>query len=171
MMGWAMEITRRTDYAVRLISGLVRSQGEPLSVKTAAEEYDVPYSFARSIQHDLVLSGIITSQRGASGGMLLNIDPSKVTMLELVESVQGPISVAVCAREKDYCPREKACEFHHVWVGADKLLKNYLSSVTIQDLVDGAKSPSISSELAKEDAFTPEKMHNVPCQGCSTLHD
>ncbi|MDO5044776.1 MAG: Rrf2 family transcriptional regulator [Coriobacteriia bacterium] len=166
-----MEITRRTDYAIRLISALVHADGKPLSVRSVAEEYDVPYSFARSIQHDLVLSGIISSTRGANGGMTLNIDPKKVTMLDLIESVQGPISVAICARNKDWCPREKHCEFHHVWMGADHLLHDYLQSVTLQDLIDGVKSPHISEEFTRKDAFTPENIKARSCDFCNKQHD
>lgn len=166
-----MEITRRTDYAIRLIAALVASNGEPLSVRTAAEEYDVPYSFARSIQHDLVIAGIISSVRGASGGMVLNVDPEELTMLDVIESVQGPVGVAVCAREANWCPRESYCQFHPVWIGADALLKDYLSSVSVKDIVDGRKHPMISPEFYGEDAFSPEKVQKFECSGCGHHHN
>jgi len=54
-----MDVTRRTDYAIRLISALTESQGKPLSVREAAEAYSVPYAFARSIQHALVQAGLV----------------------------------------------------------------------------------------------------------------
>lgn len=135
-----MEITRRTDYAIRLITALTKSQGAPLSVRQAAEAQDVPYAFARSIQHDLVLAGLVTSVRGAAGGMMLACDPKTLTLLELIESVQGPITVSVCATEADWCPRERNCSFHPVWESVNILLRDYFSSVSIQDLIDGHKA-------------------------------
>lgn len=163
-----MEITRRTDYAIRLLASLVESNGEPLSVRQAAELYDVPYSFARSIQHDLVLSGIVSSVRGSSGGMVLSVDPAQLSMLEVVESVQGPVGVAICARERDWCPRERFCRFHSFWLGADALLRNYLSSVSIKDLVEGGKNPSVSPEFFKLDAFSEENLQAIyPELSCS----
>lgn len=161
-----MEITRRTDYAIRLIAALVASDGEPLSVRTAAEDYEVPYSFARSIQHDLVIAGIISSVRGASGGMVLNVDPAKLTMLDVVESVQGPVGVAVCSREANWCPREAFCQFHSVWLGADALIRDYLASVSIKDVVDGTGYPKISPRFYGDDAFTPEKFDPGECRAC-----
>ena len=54
-----MDISRKTDYALRMIADLVRHPGSVVSVRSAAEENGVPYSFARSIQHELVRAGII----------------------------------------------------------------------------------------------------------------
>ena len=65
-----MDISRKTDYALRMLSLLVAREGEPLSVRIAAEQVDVPYSFARSIQHALTQAGIIASVRGVQGGMI-----------------------------------------------------------------------------------------------------
>ncbi|MDR3053169.1 MAG: Rrf2 family transcriptional regulator, partial [Coriobacteriales bacterium] len=132
-----MEISRRTDYSIRLIAALSLNEGRPLSVREAAEAQGVPYAFARSIQHDLVLSGFITSIRGARGGMLLAKDPEVLTLLELIEAVQGPVSVAICTADKDWCTRHRGCQFHNVWEGANRLLRDYLGSVSIRDLLNG----------------------------------
>jgi len=147
-----MEITRKTDYAIRLVAALLSKEGKPLSVREAAELQDVPYAFARSIQHDLVLSGFIRSTRGARGGMLLARDPDSLTLLELIEAVQGPISVAICASSPDWCHRERGCMFHMVWEGANTILRDYLSSVTIKQLLEGGKpflTPEVALSLSK----------------------
>jgi Rrf2 family protein len=144
-----MEISRRTDYAIRLVAALVESDGKPLSVREAAARQSVPYAFARSIQHDLVRSGLVKSIRGAHGGMVLAGDPNALTLLELIETVQGPINVAVCTTEPDWCPREKGCEFHDVWEGADKLFKDYLSSVSIKELMGGSPACITKAHYSK----------------------
>jgi Rrf2 family protein len=138
-----VEITRKTDYAIRLIAALIIQDGKPLSVREAAEAQNVPYTFARSIQHDLVLAGFVRSLRGTHGGMLLAKDPDKLTLLELIEAVQGPVSVAVCAASPNWCDREQGCRFHPVWEGANDIIRDYLSSVTIKELLEG-KSPYLS---------------------------
>jgi Rrf2 family protein len=132
-----MEISRRTDYAIRLIAALLLNAGRPLSVREAAAMQDVPYAFARSIQHELVKSGIVKSVRGARGGMLLDVDPAELTLYRLIEVVQGPVNVAICTTDKDWCARHKGCAFHRVWEGANALLKDYLSSVSVKQLIDG----------------------------------
>jgi Rrf2 family protein len=142
-----MEISRRTDYAIRLIAALLQNGGSPLSVREAATMQDVPYAFARSIQHDLVRSGILASIRGARGGMLLAVDPAELTLYRLIEIVQGPVSVAICTTDKDWCARHSGCQFHRVWEGANSILKDYLTSVTIQELIEGKKA-YLSSDFA-----------------------
>ena len=135
-----MEITRRTDYAIRLIAALVQNGGNPFSVREAAEKQGVPYAFARSIQHELVQHGVIRSIRGAKGGMVLNVDPDKFTLFQLIEIVQGTVSVAVCTNDPDWCPRCKTCQFHGVWEGANSIIKDYLTSVSIKELLAGEKA-------------------------------
>lgn len=137
-----MEISRRTDYAIRLVVAMLQNDGNPLSVREAAEIQDVPYSFARGIQHDLVNKGVVKTTRGAHGGMVLSVDPETYTLAELVETVQGPISLAVCQSEDGWCPRDTTCVFHKVWDGASAVLQEYLSSVTIKDLLSG-KQPTL----------------------------
>jgi len=72
--------------------------------------------------------------------MLLNVDPGEFTLFQLIEVVQGPVSVAVCVSDPKWCARANGCPFHEVWQGADVLLKDYLTSVTIQDLISGEKA-------------------------------
>lgn len=138
-----MEISRRTDYAIRLVAALMQNDGKPLSVRTAATMQEVPYSFARSIQHDLVNSGVISALRGARGGMVLAIDPDDYTLAELIETLQGPISLAICLSEEGWCSRSGHCVFHRVWEGGTKLLREYLASITMKDIIDG-KIPYLS---------------------------
>jgi len=135
-----VEISRRTDYAIRLIAALAESAGRPLSVRKAAADYDVPYAFARNIQHDLVQAGILKAVRGSQGGMLLAVDPAELTLYHLIEILQGPITIAVCAADPAWCKRSNNCQFHRVWLGAEFLLKDYLSSVSIEELLSGEKA-------------------------------
>ncbi|MDR0308883.1 MAG: Rrf2 family transcriptional regulator [Coriobacteriales bacterium] len=132
-----MEISRRTDYAIRLISALALNGDSPLSVREAAEKNDVPYAFARSIQHDLVQSGIVKAVRGSQGGMLLAIDPSDLTLCRLIEIMQGPINVATCTSDPDWCKRQKGCPFHPVWLNLEVMIRNYLCSINIKQLMVG----------------------------------
>lgn len=151
-----MEISRKTDYALRMLAELVRAEDGVISVRNAAEKNDVPYSFARSIQHDLVLAGIVESLRGSHGGMKLAVDPSKTTLLDVVEATQGPVSVSDCdTRNSDGgpCPRAHACPFNPIWCGANSLLIDYLRSVSLSEVVYGTKAPSLPRAYWSENAF------------------
>lgn len=134
-----MDVSRKTDYALRMLAELVEHPNDVVSVSAVAEKCGVPYSFARSIQHELVQAGIVTSTRGAHGGMSLAVDPAQVTLLQIVEAIQGPIRVSVCDVEAGglECPNSSACEFNRIWCGARKLLWEYFSGIILLDAVEG----------------------------------
>ena len=82
-----MDVTRRCDYACRILRAAYKSGEAYVSVSDIAEQEDIPYAFARSIQHDLVKGGLIKTVRGARGGLALNCDPAAVTLLEVLEAI------------------------------------------------------------------------------------
>lgn len=144
-----MDITRRSDYACRILRAAYRSGDAYVSVSDIAEVEDIPYAFARSIQHDLVKGGLIKTVRGAHGGLVLNCDPEKVTLLEVLETIQGPVSIALCALDPDYCEKQEQCAYNKVWQGADRILNTYFASITLQDLFEtGALHPSIDAAMS-----------------------
>ncbi|AEB07721.1 transcriptional regulator, BadM/Rrf2 family [Coriobacterium glomerans PW2] len=148
-----MDISRKTDYAFRILAMLVGSKGSLLSVRTAAEEMDVPYSFARSIQHELTKVGFIESLRGVRGGMRLKIDPASITVNDIIEAMQGPLVVNKCLKDGKPCPRRESCCYHPIWIGAKALLRDYLSSVTLEEAVNCKRNPCVNSKFTKRSEF------------------
>lgn len=164
-----MDISRKTDYALRMLAALVRDPAGVVSVRTAAQDNGVPYSFARSIQHDLAGAGIIESLRGSKGGMRLLVDPATVTLLEVVEAVQGPISLASCAYagpDGGACPRASECCFNPIWKGARELLDSYLSSVSLAEVVAGEARPRVSERFVERGGSGIE--HELGEKGAAT---
>lgn len=148
-----MDISRKTDYALRMLSMLVKDEDSLLSVRTAAEEVGVPYSFARSIQHGLVQAGIVESLRGVHGGMRLKVDPAQITIREVVEAVQGPLVMNDCTSYDMNCSRQATCCYHPIWVGTQALVYSYLDSITLDDVVNGKRCPAVDPKFADRDAF------------------
>lgn len=145
-----MEISRKTDYALRMLAALVQNPDGVVSVRTAAKDNDVPYSFARSIQHDLALAGIVESTRGAHGGMRLAVDPRTTSLLKLVEAVQGPILISSCDYAGDDggpCPRMAECHFNPIWCNAERMLRSYFDSVTLYQVVIEGKMPQMTGSF------------------------
>jgi len=131
-----VEVSRRTDYAIRILLELARSDGEPLSVRALAETQDVPYAFARGIQRELVASGLVESRRGAHGGIFLARPAEMISLLEVVEAMQGAPSCSVCTSDPGWCKRVGGCAVHGVWSEADKLVSDYLGTRSLAGLID-----------------------------------
>jgi Rrf2 family protein len=130
-----VEITRRTDYAIRMLLELARSGGGPKSVRSLASSQEVPYAFARGIQRDLTAAGIVESRRGASGGAVLARLPEDVTLLAVVRATQST-SCAVCTSDEGWCDRMGDCVVHEVWKEADEMVSDYLGRKSLAGLIN-----------------------------------
>ena len=100
------------------------------------EEEDIPYAFARTIQHDLATTGYVRTVRGSRGGLQLAIDPKTVTVLDLLHALQGPVSVSACAADPDTCPKNSACAFNRMWQAADRALAELFGSITLYEVLE-----------------------------------
>jgi Rrf2 family protein len=130
-----MDITRRTDYAIRMMIELSREDRGPVSVRALAGVQEVPYAFARAVARDLADSGLVVTHRGAAGGLTLARPAAKITLLDIITATQGSVSVAVCANDPSWCKRSGGCSVHRVWCGADEMLRRYFETKTLAGLV------------------------------------
>ncbi len=167
-----MDITRRCDYACRILRVAYGSRDAYVSVSDIAKAEDIPYSFARSIQHDLVKAGLVKTVRGAHGGLMLDRDPADVTMLDILEALQGSVSIAACVDDPDYCEKHADCAYNKVWRGADRLLGAYFSQITLRDLFEmGEQHPMVAAAMEKDapscSMFVPSGAFEAGCDvGC-----
>lgn len=159
-----MDLSRKTDYALRMLASLVEDPSGVVSVRTAARESGVPYSFARSIQHDLAVAGIVENARGANGGMRLAVDPRTATLLQVVEAVQGPVALSPCSAPAEGadapCHNQAECRFTAVWCNATRALRAMLARVTLHELVVERVSPVLEGAFE----LVPEAEARARCQ-------
>jgi Rrf2 family protein len=130
-----VEVTRRTDYAIRILLELARVGGGPLSVRELAETQGVPYAFARGIQRDLVSAGLVVTTRGAKGGVALARPAAEITLLDAAQATQGDVSCAVCSRDPRWCSRMEGCAVHKVWQETDSMVREFLGTKSLAGLL------------------------------------
>lgn len=106
-----MDIVRRnTDYAARLMIHLAEHYGNgPVSTRSAAAEEHVPYQLACKLMQKLNNAKLITSCMGPKGGFVLAKEPSKISLLEVVGVIQGPINMNRCLLGETVCPKQMTC--------------------------------------------------------------
>ncbi|MGE5484061.1 MAG: RrF2 family transcriptional regulator [Ignavibacteriales bacterium] len=132
-----MEIIKRdTDYALRALVYLASKPGTVVKAAEVAEQQDVPLEFLQKLFQKCVHAGIIESHRGARGGFSLAKDPRETTVLQVVEAVQGPVTMNRCLLGKDGCPRAGVCPLKRRWVDIEEEVADYMEGVTLQDLAD-----------------------------------
>lgn len=143
-----MELTRRCDYACRILRSAYRHKDGYVSIAEVSEEEDIPYAFARTIQHDLATAGYLKTVRGARGGLSLAIDPAEVTVLDVLRALQGPIAVSPCSVDPTACDKSDACTFNRVWIAADRALNNLFGAITLMDVFEGNPDGAFVNDAA-----------------------
>ncbi len=130
-----MGLTRKGEYAIRGIVYLARQDpNRLLLIGDIATAVDVPQSFLAKIFQNFTKVGMIRSSRGAGGGFALARPASEITLLAVVEAVEGPISPNVCAGAPDICERSSTCRVHPVWCRVQSQVKQILADVTLAEL-------------------------------------
>ena len=134
-----MQITRQADYAVRAVLHLARmGNTERAATSSVAKEQNIPPSFLAKIISQLSIAGLLHTSRGARGGVTLARDPGEITLLEVVEAIDGPIQLNECVGNDGVCTFDDNCPIKPVWCNAQEELVNRLKSTNFADLLTQA---------------------------------
>jgi Rrf2 family protein len=131
-----MQITKQADYAVRAVlylAGLTDGRRAPTS--QIARDQKIPPSFLAKIVSQLSVAGMVQTSRGARGGVTLARDPSEITLLEVVEAIDGPIALNECVTDASVCSFGADCPVHGVWCEAQARLVKDLSTTNFGGLM------------------------------------
>ncbi|MFN2167900.1 MAG: RrF2 family transcriptional regulator [Anaerolineae bacterium] len=135
-----MEISRRTDYGVRVILDLATLPGDlRVSTQEIAERQNIPSPFLAKIISQLSLAGLVTTYRGAGGGVALARPPEEISLLHVIEALEGPIRLNRCVIQPDACPESGHCPVHGVWAKAQAELTSLLNVTTFDGLAESAE--------------------------------
>lgn len=132
-----MQLTSRTEYAVRAMVDLARLEGGQATAKEIAKRQDIPPKFLPQIMVDLSRAGLVQGTRGSGGGVRLAVDPAKVTVRRIVDAIEGPMALYNCLEEGGACRKQGQCEVQHVWAWAQSRFLRALEDFTLYDLVTG----------------------------------
>lgn len=136
-----MVITRATEYAIRTIIFLARQPRETIVLKKdICRTQNVTPAFLTKILQPLIKKGIVSSQRGVGGGFLLACDPQNITILDLLEAQEGPLSLNHCLTEENACKRDAYCAAHQVWAEAQTEMIKVLKSRSIAELATASEN-------------------------------
>ena len=136
-----MQITRQADYAVRAVLYLARlGQTERAATSQVAKEQHIPPSFLAKIISQLSIAGLLHTSRGARGGVTLARDPKEITLLEVIEAIDGPIMLNECVGEKGTCQFDDDCPLRPVWCEAQSELVTRLRNTDFAMMISTGQS-------------------------------
>jgi len=131
-----MRLTTKGRFAVTAMVDLATRGGTaPVTLAGISERQDISLSYLEQLFGKLRRHNIVESVRGPGGGYYLARPGSQITIADIISAVDEPMDATNCEGKGD-CKDGKPCSTHALWYGLNEVLQAYLSSVTLQQLVD-----------------------------------
>jgi len=111
---------------------------EATGIEEVSKAQDVPSAYLAKLFQLLAKKGYVRSFRGAGGGFALAKSPKDITLLEIIETLEGRIFLNDCLIREGYCPKDNVCPVHDVWRDAQKKFLEYLNNCTFEQLAANA---------------------------------
>ena len=136
-----MQISTKGRYAVRILLDVAEKEGGgAVRTQDIAERQELSQKYTEQLTSLLVKGGLLRSVRGAGGGYSLTKKPGEYTIAEILTKTEGSIAPVECGAGSGACPREEDCAVRGLWEGLARVIKEYLTSVTLQTLLDSRTS-------------------------------
>lgn len=131
-----MRLTAKSEYGLlAMIELSCRFGAGPASAREIAERRGIPPRFLEQLFVALRRAELVTAIRGARGGFVLARDPREISVLEVVEALEGPLSASVCESERNTeCTQAGACAAAPVWAKATRALREVFDTTTLAEL-------------------------------------
>ncbi|MGN1359196.1 MAG: RrF2 family transcriptional regulator [Kiritimatiellia bacterium] len=135
-----MRISTMGRYALRTLIEIVSRPGTgPVSLKSIAEAQRLSANYLWHIVTPMKRKRILKIARGVSGGCLLARPPEEITLLDIVEAVEGPVSLVACVRNSKRCRYAPECIANEVWGEVNEALRGAMARLTLADIVTKSK--------------------------------
>ncbi|MYF07724.1 MAG: SUF system Fe-S cluster assembly regulator [Rhodospirillaceae bacterium] len=130
-----LRLNRITDYAVVVLTQMVREPDKQVTAPQLSEESSVPAPTVAKVLKALAKEGVLASQRGVHGGYRLARPAGDISMLEVIRALEGPVSLTACVdgAEGD-CDVESLCPVRGNWDRVNTAIRSALAEVTLEDM-------------------------------------
>lgn len=129
-----MTLTSKADYAIRAVLDIARHHPTLRTRRQITEAMDLPGNFLSQILAALVRHGILESTAGPAGGYTLAQAPNEITLLKVIEIIEGPVDIDQCILGGGACDRTEVCPVHEAWCEAKIGFTDRLAATDFDDL-------------------------------------
>ena len=127
-----MDISTRGEYALQVLSFIALQNKRVVSVAEIAEQEGISIKYLEKILSLLLKSKLVTSQRGAFGGYTLSKQPNEISVAEVLSATDDMPKFGDCSK----CEKLSSCHTSKCWISLSKMISDFLSNLSIQDLID-----------------------------------
>ena len=152
-----VELTKRADYAIRAVVALAAAApDERLSVRRIAADRAIPVRFLPQVMTDLVRAGLVEGQTGRTGGYRLARPSTAISLLEVIEAIEGDSRRTTCVLRGGPCNVDGVCDVHAVFAATQAAMLRELGGATIASLVASRVGAFPASSFGPAPVLEPE---------------
>jgi len=150
-----LQITRKADYAVRLMMEVAAHPGETVNTAQVAKRQDIPRQFLRKVAQTLTMNGLLVSERGGNGGLILARPADQITVLDILRAVDV-LSVNDCTIAPDSCQRRAMCAAYPFWFEAQREMERVLAQTPLSKIARSHLALEAMANRSERGQMAPE---------------
>ena len=133
-----IKLNKMTDYAVVCLGMLSRKPGYPMSATELSKETGITlYTVQKLLKVIVSKSDLISAHRGALGGYILNRNSSEISVVEIIEALEGPITLTSCVdNSENLCVSSDICFLGGKWNKVNNIIRKTLNDISLNDLLN-----------------------------------
>jgi Rrf2 family protein len=147
-----MQIPRKIEYALRAMIHLADNPGGVARGSVIAREEHIPKYYLEKVIRDLMKRGLVRARRGPGGGYQLARPPETVSFRDVIEAVEGPITLNVCVDGSSVCNLQPACRMFRVWEEGQRVLLDVFSHTMLSDIASSRPQNTFVNGLVNSEA-------------------
>lgn len=136
-----LRVTKLTDYATVVLTVMASAGGTVLSASGLAERSGLEAPTVAKLLKPLAQAGLVQAFRGAAGGYRLARPASEISLVEIVEAMEGPLSMTECSVHDGVCGIEHSCGARANWRRINDVVADALRRITLADMALPAAAP------------------------------
>jgi Rrf2 family protein len=157
-----LKLTKRADYGLISLKHLAVNHG-CASAKEISDAYGIPLPLLSKILQKLARAGFLQSEHGTNGGYRLHRDPARITALEVIRAIDGPVFLTSCFTDHSDCGVASKCNVREPLRKVHEGIQKLLSEMTIADMRDDEEGSGdrCSDKLSYENAATLTQLTSI----------
>ena len=145
-----MKISTKGRYGLRILLDLALNDSEkPRMIRDISESQHISEKYISRLIIELRKAGMVKSIRGSKGGYRISREPKEITLLDVVEVMEGPVSIVDCVSARDCCPRIASCVTREIWTELNNQIREALQKITLQEIIDRYRAKSGDGEALR----------------------
>lgn len=141
-----LRLSKKADYALIAMKHLVRAPDADAcasaSAREIAEHYDIPIELMAKVLQRLVRGGLLASQQGTRGGYQLARPPADISVADVIQAIDGPLTVTACSTDDEQCEQFAKCNVRDpLWQIKERILDTLQSFTVAEIAADGPLHP------------------------------